>query len=96
MIVSERKGYALVIVSLVIGAIGVGMGTYSALNFAVIEGPQGDPGTNGTDGIDGIDGVNGTLNNVVGVWESVDGGPGAYFSLNLSNNVLSEDGFFVL
>jgi hypothetical protein len=87
---SNGKGYALVIVSLIIGSIGVGMGTYSALNFAVIEGPQGDPGENGADGI------NGTLNNVIGVWENIEGGPANFFALNLSNNVVSENGYYNL
>lgn len=87
------KGSALVIMSLIIGAIGVGMGTYSAISFSVIEGPQGDPGT---DGADGNDGINGTLNNLIGVWESVDGGPDNIYRLNFSDNQLTEDGFFVL
>ena len=87
---SNGKGYALVIVSLIIGAIGVGMGTYCALNFTVMEGPQGDPGT------DGADGINGTLNNVVGIWETIEGGPDNIYTLNFSDNVATEDGFFVL
>ena len=87
---SNGKGYALVIISLIIGAIGVGMGTFTALNYTMVEGPQGDPGE------EGIDGINGTLNNVIGVWESVDGGPANFFALNLSNNVVSESGYFIL
>ncbi len=84
---SNGKGYALVIISLVIGAIGVGMGTYSALNFAVIEGPQGDSGE------EGVDGINGTLNNVVGIWETVEGGPATIYSVNVSDAVLLESEF---
>ena len=87
---SNGKGYALVIVSLIIGAIGVGMGTFTALNYTVIEGPQGDPGT------DGIDGVNGTINNVVGIWESMEGGPATIYTLNASDPVLIESEFCAL
>ena len=89
---SNGKGYALVIISLIIGAAGVGMGVYSALTIQVLEGPQGDPGTDGI----GIDGVNGTLNNVIGVWESIDGGPSIAFPLNFSDILVNESEFFTL
>jgi hypothetical protein len=90
---SNGKSYALIIISLIIGTLGAGMGIYSALNFAVIEGPQGDPGE---DGLDGLDGVNGTINNVVGVWESIEGGPFFEFELNFSDNRVTESGYFTL
>ncbi|MHA1453098.1 MAG: hypothetical protein ACTSRD_09575 [Promethearchaeota archaeon] len=89
---SNGKGYALVIISLIIGAAGVGMGVYSALTIQVLEGPQGDPGADGI----GIDGVNGTLNNVVGVWESIDGGPSIAFPLEFSDILVNESEFFTL
>jgi hypothetical protein len=59
----ERTLIILTIVAVIVGASGLGIGTYSVLNFQVAEGPQGVPGVNGLDGENGLpgaDGVNGT------------------------------------
>ncbi|MBN2154691.1 MAG: hypothetical protein JW776_01425 [Candidatus Lokiarchaeota archaeon] len=96
---SNGKINALVIISLIIGASGLGIGVFSVLRFQVVEGPQGDPGadgTDGTDGVDGLDGINGTLNNLIGVWETIEGGPSTIFNLNFSENVVNESEFFTL
>jgi len=87
---SNGKGNALVIISLIIGALGVGMGTYSIINSSIIEGPQGDPGEDGTDGI------NGTINNVVGIWETITSTLSFSFYFNFSDNVWSKEGFSTL
>jgi hypothetical protein len=90
---SKRKGNALVIISLIIGASGLGIGVYSIIRFQVVRGPQGDPGTNG---IDGVDGRNGTLNNIVGVWESINGGPNIAYVLTFEDIQVNESNFFTL
>ena len=84
---SNGKGNALVVISLIIGAMGVGMGTYSAISLTIVEGPQGDHGE---------DGINGTINNVVGIWETISSGLSFSFYLNFSDNVLSKEGFYTL
>ncbi|MHA2248342.1 MAG: hypothetical protein ACXADY_25555 [Candidatus Hodarchaeales archaeon] len=68
----EDKTYlALSFVAVILGASGFGIGAYSAINFQMIEGPQGPqglqglpgsqglPGQNGTNGLNGTDGING-------------------------------------
>ena len=93
---SNGKMNALVIISLIIGASGLGVGIFSMLRFQVVEGPQGPPGTDGQDGVDGedgSDGVDGTLNNMVGLWESVYGGPDFSYTLNYSDNKVYDSNF---
>ena len=96
---SNGKSTALIILSLVIGASGLGIGAYSLVKFQIIEGPDGPIGPTGEDGVDGVngtDGINGSLNNVIGVWESVLGTLDTSFYLNFSDNQVHEEGFFEL
>ena len=86
------KGSALTIIALIIGAGGLGVGVFSMIQFQVVEGPQGEPGI---DGPNGDDGLNGTLNNVVGIWEGMEG-TGSNYNISLTTPQLSESGFFTL
>ncbi len=98
---SNNKGIALIIISLVVGATGVGLGAYSIIKYEVIQGPAGpqglpgEPGSDGADGVDGIDGINGTFLNPAGIWESVTGS-GIVFNLSLGDIRLNRSGFFTL
>ena len=96
---SNNKSYiALVIISLVIGASGLGIGAFSLIRVQSVEGTQGPPGDDGTDGLDGTDGsdgANGTINDLIGIWEGLSGS-GANFNCSLDSNQLSETGFFSL
>ena len=100
---ANNKSNALMIISLVIGAFGVGLGTFSIIRYEIIEGPegpqglQGDPGVDGINGTDGDDGVNGTLNNLVGIWESVGASQtGTVFNLTFGNIQLNNSEYFTL
>ncbi|MHA1111076.1 MAG: NosD domain-containing protein [Promethearchaeota archaeon] len=63
---ANGKTQALIIASLVVGVLGVGMGTFVMVTELQTPGPEGPPGlpgldgTDGNDGVDGIDGLNGT------------------------------------
>ncbi len=98
---SNNKGLALIVISLVVGATGIGLGAYSIIQYEVIQGPegpqgpQGEPGTDGTDGVDGVDGINGTFPNPVGIWESVTGS-GFVFNLSIGDISLNRSEFFTL
>ena len=56
----ENRSTIFGIITLIIGASGLGLGAFSAINFQILEGPEGPPGDDGQDGIDGLDGVDGT------------------------------------
>lgn len=84
-----KKGIALGIIAIVIGVSGLGLGTYTAIKFQVVEGPPG---------LDGTDGVNGTLDNLVAIWESLSGygAPSATFHVALGDMILNNDEYFSL
>ncbi len=62
----ENRSSLFGIIAILIGAVGVGLGMFSVVNFQLVQGPQGLPGQDGQDGqdgiggIDGLDGINGT------------------------------------
>ena len=65
----ENRSSLFGIIAIIIGAAGVGLGTFSVANFQILEGPQGpqgEPGDDGQEGIDGIDGVDG-INGIDGL-----------------------------
>ncbi len=105
---TNGKGTAVVIAALVVGAAGLGVGTFSVIRYELVEGPQGLPGLDGIDGVngtdgndgingtDGIDGVNGTdCNNLVAVWESLTG-TGTNFLITLDDIKINQSDFFSL
>jgi len=55
----ENKSSLFGIIALIIGATGLGLGVFSAVNFQIVEGPEGPQGVPGEDGVDGIDGQDG-------------------------------------
>jgi hypothetical protein len=83
---------ALSVMSLLVGASGLGIGVYSYINLSTVQGPPGDPGDDGTDGIDG---VNGTLDNLVAIWDTVTGS-GTDFNLTLLGIVYNHSEYFDL
>ena len=54
-----NKSSIVGIIAIILGAAGLGIGTFSVINFQTVEGPQGPPGQDGNDGTDGIDGTDG-------------------------------------
>ena len=86
---SNGKGNAVIIITLLIGMGGLGTGIYSIIQHSVVEGPPGPPGN------DGVDGINGTLNNLVGVWGGISGA-GTFFNLSLSDLQENNNEFFSL
>lgn len=67
-IIQENRSTIFGIIALIIGATGLGVGTYSVVNFQIIE---GSPGQDGQDGNDGEQGLPGTIGIVVAIWESL-------------------------
>ncbi|MFX0052741.1 MAG: hypothetical protein ACFE8U_15795, partial [Candidatus Hermodarchaeota archaeon] len=63
----ERAYIALSFVAVIVGVSALGIGTYSVINFQMVEGPQGPPGLNGTDGLNGIDGGDAPGGIIVGI-----------------------------
>jgi hypothetical protein len=56
----ENRSSIVGIIAMIIGASGLGIGTFAVINFQVIQGLAGPPGQDGTDGLDGLNGINGT------------------------------------
>jgi hypothetical protein len=54
-----EKIQTLSVIAIILGASGLGLGAYSAINFQVIEGIEGPQGPQGQKGIDGLNGVDG-------------------------------------
>lgn len=81
---------ALSVISLLIGASGLGIGLFSYINFETVQGPQGLPGEDGDDGIDG------TLDNLVAVWDTVTGSGGTDFNLTLLAITFNRSEYFEL
>ncbi len=80
---------ALSMISLLIGASGLGIGLYTYKNFSTVQGPQGPPGDDGTDGIDG------TLDNLVAVWDQLSGS-GTDFNFTLLGITFNRSEYFEL
>jgi len=55
----ENRASLIGIIAIIIGATGLGAGTFSIISSQIVEGTQGPPGQDGVDGIDGTDGLNG-------------------------------------
>lgn len=70
----NSKASALAIVALVVGAAGIGVGSFSAIKFQIVEGLPGADGGDGTDGIDGINGTDG-IDGIIGT-DGIDGTDG--------------------
>ncbi len=77
---------ALSVISLLIGASGLGIGTFSYINFSTVQGPPGDPGD---------DGINGTLDNLVAIWDHVTGS-GTEFNLTFTAIEFNRSEYFDL
>lgn len=56
----ENKNSIVGIIAIILGAAGLGIGTFSVINFQIVESPEGPEGPPGQDGLDGTDGINGT------------------------------------
>jgi heme/copper-type cytochrome/quinol oxidase subunit 2 len=61
----ERAYIALSFVAVILGVSALGIGTYSVINFQMVEGPQGASGLNGTDGLNGQDAPGGIIVGIV-------------------------------
>ena len=79
---AKGKGYALVIISLIIGSIGVGMGVYSILNFSPPEDLDEDGMEEGS--------------KVVGLWENITGDYGWIYNLEFDYIQINKSDYFTL
>ncbi|MFX0207543.1 MAG: hypothetical protein ACFFDT_16270, partial [Candidatus Hodarchaeota archaeon] len=63
----ERAYIALSFIAVILGVSALGIGTYSVINFQMVEGPQGLQGPQGLSGLNGTDGRDAPEGIIVGI-----------------------------